>query len=230
MSMDEVERVNEVRAGRIVGALFLLQFAAGIAINTVLTAPLFAEGGYLLHAAAAGQQLGFSVLLALVGCLLTVAIATLAFPSLRARSQAWATGFLCLSVLAAGSSAVEQAGILAMRAYSESYMAADEVQRSILQASAASGALLRNGMHYVNLLLSGANLALWYGGALRYRLLPRPLAVLGVIAVVLQLYSISRPVLGGDVSFPLLAPLALTQLLLCAWLLWRGFPDPAEST
>ena len=219
--------MNERTAGRLAGGLFLIQFAAGVAVNTVLTAPLFGAAGYLASAAAAGTQLGWSVLLALAGAVVTVAIAVIVFAPLRQCSPRWSLAFLSLSLVAASLSAVEQGGVLAMRAFSESFAAGDAPQRELLQSLSVAGASLRNSMHYISLLFSGVTLAAWYGGCLRYLMLPRTLAALGLIAVALQLYTIGRAVLGAEVIFPLLAPLALAQLLTSLWLLWRGLPSRA---
>jgi hypothetical protein len=210
----------------VIGGLFLVQFALGVADNAVLTAPLFGEGGYLLNAGAMPVQLGVVVILGVVGALLTVAIAVLAFPVLRPGAEGLALAFLALSVIAAALSCVEHAGLLAMRQYSLAYLGAEDAQQEALAFVGTAGSLLRNAMHYVGLLLSGAVLMLWYTAMLRFSLLPTLLGALGVVAVALQLFAISQPVLGGEVNFMFLAPLAFSQLLMSLWLLWRGFPEP----
>ena len=212
-------------AGRIIGGLFLLQFALGVADNAVLTAPLFGEGGYLLNAGAMPVQLGVVVVLGVIGALLTVSVAVLAFPVLQLHSDGVARAFLALSVISAALSCVEHGGLLAMRQYSLAYLGAEGAQQNALALVGTAGSLLRNTMHYVGLLISGAVLMLWYLAALRFSLLPTFLGALGVVAVALQLFAIGQPVLGGEVNFLLLAPLALAQLLMSLWLLWRGFPD-----
>jgi hypothetical protein len=45
----------------------------------------------------------------------------------------------------------------------------------------------------------------------------------GLLAVALQWYAISQPILGGEVPFVLLTPLGTAQLLNGGWLLVRGF-------
>jgi hypothetical protein len=146
----------------------------------------------------------------------------LAFPVLRSHSPALALAFLAVTIMGATLSAVEQVGILAMRDFSEAYRAGDSAQQAMMESMRVAGAALRNGAHYVSLLVSGAILGTWYFCLLRFALIPRPLAALGLIAVALQLYSISQPILGGTVNFALLAPLALAQLLQAGWLLAFG--------
>lgn len=222
--------MQRVFLGRILGAIVLTQLGLGILFNAVLTAPLFAEGGYLLHAAPAGLQLGMAVLVGLVGMVLALALAVLAWPVLAAHSPAMARVFLALTVVGMALSGVEQAGVLAMRDFSDSYMAAEGEQQALLASLSATGALLRNGVHYIALMVAGMTLGVWYFCLLRFALLPWVLAALGLVACALQLYAIAQPILGGVVPFVLLAPLALAQLLMGGWLLAFGFRDspPAD--
>lgn len=226
--MDLKRAGDQKTVGRIIGAIVLVQLALGITINAVLTAPLFSGDGYLVNGAANGTQLGFSVLLALAGTGLSLALALLARPVLRTHSEAAATAFLAVTVVGMAMSCVEQVGILAMRDFSEVFVAGDEAQRELLASMSVAGAVLRNGAHYVSLMVSGATLGIWYYCLLRFVLVPWPLAALGLIAVCLQLFSISQPILGGVVPFILLAPLALAQLLHGAWLLLFGFRGGAS--
>ena len=123
-------------------------------------------------------------------------------------------------------SGVEHGGLLAMRAFSEAFAASGDDQ-ALFESLRVVGALMRNGMHHLGLLISGFTLGLWYLCLFRFALLPKAIAGFGLLAVALQLYTISQPVLGGDVNFTLLAPLALAQLAQGGWLLVKGFPDKA---
>ena len=216
--------MTNLQRGRLLGAVVLLQFVVGVTINAVLTAPLYAEGGYLSNAAPIGLQLGVSVLLALGAMGLALALALLAWPVLEAKSPSLARAFLAFTVVGMALSGMEQVGILAMRDFSEQYLASSEEQQALMQSLAVAGSALRNGVHYIALITSGVTLGLWYFALLRYALLPWPLATLGLVAVSLQLFAIAQPLLGGVVPFVLLAPLALAQVLMGGWLLLRGLP------
>jgi hypothetical protein len=215
--------MNLQKTGRMIGGLILLQFFVGILNMQVLTAPLFQDGGYLIHAGPNEVRLGWSVLLALVGGLLTIGIASLAYPVLRACSETTGLLYVLLCAVGATLTGVEQVGILSMRDFSSSYLAADPASQSVLETMSVAGSALRNGVHYVGLLIFGVTIGVWYLCLLHFALLPRVIPVLGLAAVCLQLYSISQPVLGGEVSFPLLAPMGLTMLLQGGWLLAFGF-------
>lgn len=220
--------VNYQLSGRVIGFLVLVQFAAGIAVNAVLTAPLFGEPGYLQAAAANSLQLGWSVLLALLGSLIAIAVACIAYPIFKRRSESFAVAYLAIVSVGAAVLAIEQVGYLTMIAFSEAYTTAGDDQATF-EALRVAGSALRNGAHYYSLLVSGVMLGLWYLLMWRFSLLPRLIAGFGMFAVSLQLYAISQPILGGAVFFPLLAPLALAQILQGGWLLWRGFPEPQST-
>jgi hypothetical protein len=48
-------------------------------------------------------------------------------------------------------------------------------------------------------------------------------------ASALQLVTVASLLFGGEVDLLFLAPLALAQLVQAAWLLARGFPEPAAE-
>ncbi|MEM1402569.1 MAG: DUF4386 family protein [Pseudomonadota bacterium] len=210
--------------GRVIGLMVLLQFAVGFSVNMVLTAPLFGDPGYLYTAAENGLQVGIAALIAVVGMVISVAVAALAYPVLNARSMRMAIAYVVLVAIGAALSGVEHGGLLAMRAFSEAYASGGDDQ-ALFESLFVVGALMRNGMHHLGLLVSGVTLGLWYLCMYRFALLPKAIAVLGLLAVALQLFTISQPVMGGDVNFTLLLPLALAQLIQGGWLLVKGFPQ-----
>ncbi|MEM9313650.1 MAG: DUF4386 family protein, partial [Pseudomonadota bacterium] len=111
--------------------------------------------------------------------------------------------------------------------FSSAYLEAEAAARVSFEHLRAAGSLLRNGMHYVGLIMHGMTLACLYGLLWRSAALPRLLTVLGLGAACLQMYAIAQPILGGAVNFALLAPLGLAQLLNGGWLLARGFRPAA---
>ena len=69
-----------------------------------------------------------------------------------------------------------------------------------------------------------------YATTFRFALLPRALAVFGMAAVAVQIATVSLPLLGGHVIFPLLAPAGIAHLALALWLLTKGFADKVPAT
>jgi len=87
----------------------------------------------------------------------------------------------------------------------------------------------RNWAHYSALVVGGTTLMVFYFTLFRFALVPRALAGFGLLAVMLQLSSVSLPMLGHEVIFQMLAPLGLAQLALAGWLIAKGFKGQAAS-
>jgi hypothetical protein len=68
----------------------------------------------------------------------------------------------------------------------------------------------------------------WFGGMLLAMVLGI-IAALGVAAVLSQMGGISLELFSRDLPMLMLLPLVVMQLVLCLWLLARGFAAPAAK-
>src|SRR5438067_612229 len=219
----------ERRAGRIVGALFLAQMSGSAVLNGGLEAPLFGEPGFVVNAAPHAQQLGASALFGLaLGALFTAVVITV-FPIVRASSQALALWLVTLGAVSLALAAVEHASVMSMVSLSHAYANAAIGARDQFLALRGVVASARNWAHYFARLLDGATLLVFYLALFRFALVPRALAVIGLLATLLQITGIGVVFFGHDVVLPLLAPLGLAQLALSVWLLTKGFARPAGA-
>jgi hypothetical protein len=117
---------------------------------------------------------------------------------------------------------IEQGAVLSMLSLSENFQRAGTDAEALYQGLRGVVAAQRNWAHYIHLLISGAGLLVMHALLFRGRCLPRLLTGFGMLAALLQMYSVAQPLFGGEVVMPLLAPLALSELLLALWLLARG--------
>lgn len=78
-------------------------------------------------------------------------------------------------------------------------------------------------VHYIQLFVAGIGFAVLFGTLYRFRLVPRWLAGIGMLATGSQLVAVSMPYFGLSVILPMLAPLALTLIVLGVWLVSKGF-------
>jgi hypothetical protein len=135
-----------------------------------------------------------------------------------------AVSFIALGSVALALAAVESGTMMSLLSLSKAYVesgadaASFEGLRRIVAAS-------RNWAHYTHLAIGGFTLSIFYLALLRFALIPRALAAFGLLAVALQIVTISRPFFGAAVVFFLLAPLGLANLGVALWLLIRDFPD-----
>ena len=218
------------RAGRIIGALIILQMVGGGLVNSVLEAPLFGAPGFLVNAAPHSQQLGLAALLGLVTEALWVGVAVTAFSIFWQRARPMALWLVALAVVSLAVGVVENIGVMSMVSLSEAYTkAASAGDREQLQAVRVVVASARNWAHYMGRIFDGVTIFVLYAALYRFALVPRLLAGFGLVAVLLMLTSVGMPLFGHDVVFPMLAPLGLSQLILALWLITKGFRVGSKS-
>jgi hypothetical protein len=213
----------EGRAGRIIGALIIVQMIFAVLVNFVLEAPLFDAPGFVVNAVHYPRQMGFAALLGLVTEALWVGIAVTAFPFFYRHSRTMTLWFAALAVVVLAVAVVENAALMSMVSLSEAYANAsafDRAQLETIRVLAASG---RNWPHFLARILDGCTIFALYAVLYQSALVPRVLAGLGLIASVLQVCGVAVTLFGNDVVFPMLAPLGLIQLVLAVWLMARGF-------
>ncbi|MFD2095439.1 DUF4386 family protein [Corallincola platygyrae] len=215
--------------GRWIGALVLLQLVLGIYVNFALTAPLYGEPGFAVNGAKVANHIGASVLLAVFGSLVSLTVANLAYGTFKAHNPVLARGYMMLVCISVTLVLVENINTMALVSFSQTLAQADPTSQSTIQALPSLFAAYRNWAHYIGLIMSGLMLLAFYLVLFRYRLIPMLLAGFGILAVLSQLSSVSRPLFGLKVDFMLIAPLALSQLLLGLWLIFKGFNSHQET-
>lgn len=215
--------------GRVVGLLVLLQSLGGAVMNFALMRPVIAAPGFLVNAAEHPMQVSLAVMLGLVLGALSVGIAITAWPVFRQHSRAMALWFLALTIVGFSLAAFEAVANLSMLSLSQAHAKAAPADAAMFQGLKGVVGSVRNGAHYIGLICAGAMVFVLYGVLYRFALVPRALAALGLIAVLLQLVAVTMPVFGHRIMFQLIAPLGLTHLALTLWLLAKGFANRGPS-
>jgi hypothetical protein len=224
--------MNDLRfASRCLAAILLAQMIAGpIANFWLLDAAVTGPGGFLVNAAPHATGLATAALLSLLLAALSAGIAIVLWPVLKPHSERMALALAILAGAGIALSGFENAGLLSMLTLSQSYAAAGAPDGALYEALRDVVRWQRNWAHLVDLLASGAALLVMYVSLYRFRLAPRWLAGFGTLAAVSQMIAVAKPVYGGWVVFPMLAPLGLAHLMLTGWLLWKpGFRAQAQQ-
>jgi len=211
-------------AGRVAGALLIVQMTAGYVTNFVLLQPVTAPPGFLVNAAAHATQVGAAALLGIVASAMSLAIAITVLPILRSISERMALTFLALSTAALALSVVENAKVMSLLSLSQAYAAsgADAASFAGLRGVVAAA---RNWAHFSLLIVGGSTIVAFFAALYRFALIPRALAGFAVIGAALQMITVARPFFGGQIIFPLLAPAGIALLLAALWLVVKGFAD-----
>jgi hypothetical protein len=219
---------SERNAGRLVGALVLAQLVGGVLVNFVLTAPLFGSPGFLVGASAHANQIALSALCGIALGVLSVVIAVAVLAVITERFRSLAHFLLALSTASLAATMVEQMNVISMLSLSEAYAKLPAVDRAGFEGLRLVVAGARNSAHYINLVVAGLALLVFYATMLRATLVPRALAAFGVVAASLQMIAVAMPLFGVPIVFLMLAPLGVSQLMLGLWLVTKGFPDFAR--
>ena len=213
--------------GRIVGILLLLQLAAGLTVPFILLRPLTVGApGFLTAAAENSFQIRAAVFLAFAGAVLTVGLGVTALPVLRRYGNAAAIWLLVACAVSLTLDVVHNASVMSMLSLSEQYVSGGAANPEVYGVVGAAVASARRWAHYTQLVAIGGWIFLFYSALFRFGLIPRPLAALGVVGILLQFVGVTLLMfLGYSTVGALAMPLLPIQIAAGVWLIARGFRE-----
>jgi len=204
-------------------ALLVTQLVVGPIANFALLGDAFdGAGGFLVNAAPNARSVGLAALLSIGLAIVSAAIAIVLWPVVRPQCERLALWLVVLAAAGVALAGVENAQLMSLVSLSQAYVAAAAPDETLYQALRGVVGGYRNWAHVIQLLTMGGLLFATYGVLYRLRLVPRLLAGFGMLAALSQMIAVAKPLFGGWVIFPMLAPLGLANLALIAWLLWKG--------
>jgi hypothetical protein len=221
---------TERTIGRRLGGLLLAHLAAGLMVPYILLRPAIMPPGFLESAAGVAAQVRAAVLLMFVGSAVAVGISIAALPVFRRYSQAMAFWLATLAAVNFALQAVDSGAVLSLLSISQQYTEAGAADGALYQAVAAAVGPIRRWTHYTHLLVLGSWIFVLHAILLRFALVPRLLAAVGLIATVSQIVGVTlRAMLGYPGVGPMAMPLGVTYVALAVWLMVKGFPEPRRS-
>jgi len=216
--------------GRVIGVLMLAHLATGLIVPYVLLQPLTAlPAGFLETAAGMSTRVRVNVLVLFVGGAIPVATTIAAWPVVRRHGHALGLTLLTLAGVNMSLQIVENGHWLSMLSLSQAYAKATPADAALFQSL---GGVVRSAWkweHYAHIFIVVAWIFVLYGALYRYALVPRFLAVVGLVTAVLQFVGITLPVfLDYRMPFPALfgMPLGVANVSLASWLIAYGFKEP----
>jgi hypothetical protein len=213
--------------GRIIGILLLLQLAAGLMVPFILLGPLTTGSPAFLTAAAENSfQIRTAVLIFFVGGALTVSLGITALPIFRRYSNATALWFLAVCVISYALDVVHSATVLSMLSLSQDYVQGGGAEPGLYQALGAAVASTRRWAHWTQLVAIGGWIFVFYSSLWRFILIPRALAALGLIGIILQFTGVTLMMfLGYRVIGEMAMPMLPIQITVAVWLMVKGFKE-----
>jgi hypothetical protein len=213
--------------GRTVGILLLLQLAAALTLPFIFSKPItLGAPAFLTAVAEHSAQIRSSVLLSFAGSALTVYLGIAAFPVFRLYSRSAAQLFLVVCAVSCILDVVQAGTIMSMLSISNQFVTSGAADSELYTVAGAVAAAARRSAHATQLLAIGAWMLVFYFSLFRFKLIPRVLAVIGLIGVLLQFAGVTLMMfLGyrsiGEMAMPLL-PIHMTVAI---WLIVKGFRD-----
>lgn len=226
------------RTAILVGALFLAAMAASLVggglVESAISAPQ-----YLAAVAANETQLIAGLLLELVNAIAVLGIGVLMVPILGSHSEAMARGYLDFRLVEAVFCSAIVIGPLALLILSQNPLQAAALGADAISAVGALAMAQRASIAELLIpLFFCLGAAVLYTALFQTRLLPRFIAVWGLIAValVLAMNLLSLTIeLDMTVAMILALPIILNEIVLGIWLIVKGFnatavvPRPAGT-
>jgi hypothetical protein len=209
-------------ASRWLAILLLAQLVVAPIASFALVGDVFGgPGGFLVNAAPHATALATAALLSFALAVLSAGIAVVLWPVLRPQFERMALSLALLGAAGIALAGIEATAMLSMLSLSQAYVAAGTPDEALYQALRGVVGAQRNWAHLVQLLASGGMLLALYASLFRLQLVPRWLAGFGMLASISQMIAVTKPLYGGWVVFPMLAPLGIANLLLIGWLFWK---------
>lgn len=218
---------------RFVGALFLTAMAASLLGGTVVESVLSAPD-YLVAVSEDKTQLIVGVLLELVNAIAVVGIGILMFPILRPHNENMARGYFGFRTIEAVFCSAIVIGPLALMLLSQRYVQGGTVSADYVDAVGALAIAEREVIaNLLILIFFCVGALLLYASLYQSGLLPRFIAVWGLIAVALVLaFNLLSLWLEVDMSVAMIfvLPIILNEITMGIWLILKGFNPSAIAS
>jgi hypothetical protein len=223
------------QAARIVGVLFIIATVTAI-LGLLFYQPILTGPDYLMNGAAHKNQVILGALMELILACAAIGTAIGLFPVLRPYSERIALGHLFFRFLEAVIITIGIVAVLSLLTLSQAFVAAAAPDASAFHAS---GTLLRAVKDWTFMLgplfMLGVNTLMYSYLLYKSKLVPRPLAVLGLTGATLVFGYAMLVMFGvavqGSAPFVILAlPIAAYEMILAGWLIVKGFNPTAIAS
>lgn len=223
------------QSAALVGVLFIIATVSAI-LGLLLYQPILSGPDYLVNGAANARQVSLGALMELILVGTAIGTAIVLFPVLRPYSERIALGHLCFRFLEAAIITIGIVSILSLSTLSQNFVAAAAPDAS---AYSAAGTVLRTIYTWTSalgpLIMLGINTLMYSYLLYKSKLVPRPLAVLGLtgaalvfVGGLLVLFGIALQLSVAVVL--LVMPIAAYEMILAVWLIAKGFNSSAIAS
>jgi len=218
------------KTGRLVGLLFLLIFATGIAVYQFLQGPVLFSDDFLTTTSANSNEIIISTLLLFLSGITSVIIATILLPIFKRYSITLAFLYLASSILSFIAISIDNISVLTMLELSLEYTKNGTDNSDILNSLGNVFYKKHWWTHYLSLLISCFPVFILYYTLYVSKLIPKVISIVGIIAVILMFIETLFSILGNSISMNMFLPIGLIQLILPLWLIFKGLNSSVLET
>jgi len=212
----------------IVGVLFVLAAVSSV-IGLVLYQPFLTGPDYLIGGAAHTDRVLLGAFSELILVCTAIGTGIMLFPYLKKHNESIALGYVCFRLLEAVIITVGIVGVLSLLTLSQHFVAAAAPDAAAFEAAGTVLLAVQKWTFQLGPgLLLGVNTMMCSYLLLRTKLVPRPIAVLGLtgatlisIAGLLGLFGVIAQVSTWGLLLAL--PVAAYEMTLAGWLIAKGF-------
>jgi hypothetical protein len=211
----------------ITGVIFIIATAAAL-LAAALT-PVLAGTDYLTRVSTQANQLVVGALFYLIAALSSAGIAISMYPVMRELNAGLALGAVVFRALEAVMYMAAVVSLLSVPTLAKQFTTAGAADRMSLQAIGDSLVGLHDHAMLLGVFAFCLGAFLYYYLFFQSRLIPRWLAVWGIVAIILMLAACVLALFSDNpvTGYTLLAlPIALQEMVLAVWLIVKGFNSP----
>lgn len=218
----------------VTGILFIIGTVAGIICASIIK-PILTDANYLVNISANENRLILGAFFQFVMGVACAGIAISLYPILKKYSQSLAIGAVGFRIIEGLLAILCSVGIILLLTLSKEFVKLGASDLSYFQTL---GKLIISGRDWIG---NVAMLISWCIGALMYyyvfyiaKLVPKWLSIWGIVGVILcimasLLVMFNIIELFGNIQVILNAPIALQEMILALWLIFKGF-NPMTSS
>ena len=215
---------SNLQVGRITGVLLLFVFVSGIIIFQFLQGSVLFSDNFLTTASENANQIISSILLGIFNGIASIIVATLLLPIFKRYSFTLAYLYLAFCILSFIAILIDNVSVVSMLELSKEYVQnGNDNSMKILENLVYER---HRWTHYFYLLISCFPVYILYYTLYVSKLVPRIISIFGLFAVMLMFTEEILSIFGYGQGMDMLLPMALIQLTLPLWLIFKGFRSP----
>ena len=208
--------------GKTIGTLLLIQLIAGMYIQFGVMSQIIAKPGFLYSGIVPGMTIGLTIIVSFIISSFNILIAAICHREFKHQRPLLTNVLLVLAGAKLAISMTEFTNLLEMISFSQQYVAANAETKLMLEALSPMLSAGRNWAHFIQVATTGVFILCFYLLLFRASQTPLALCAIAITAVSIQIAAVTQPFFGNTAPLPMLAPIALIQLLMPLYFIVKG--------